>query len=153
MWTTGTSSGGNNEGVGGTPAQAGFNAGNGTRFFQIKGSRTSAIANLPSTSNVAVPGRWIFKTDEAQCVTTAIQRQQSFASWPLDLCNPGKLMRLLQTCRPTGHIYMNCKVSHGSNVCFAKCNVDPPYNGMNCEVPSVYYRRVCCDFASSDDIA
>ena len=84
---------------------------------------------------------------------SAIQRQRRFASWPLDLCNPGKLMRLLQTCRPTGHIYMNCKVSHGSNVCFAKCNVDPPYNGMNCEVPSVYYRLACCDFASSDDIA
>ena len=46
-------------------SQAGFNAGDGIRFFQINGSRTSDILNLPSTSNVALPGQWIFRTDEA----------------------------------------------------------------------------------------
>ena len=45
---------------------------------------------------------------------------------------------------------MNCKVSHSSNVCFAECDVhDLRNNGyVNCKVPSVYYRLVCCDFAS-----
>ncbi|XP_073243989.1 sushi domain-containing protein 2-like [Porites lutea] len=65
MWTTGTASGGNSQGLGGTPAQAGFNAGDGIRFFQINGSRTGDVVNLPSTSNVAVPGQWMFRTDEA----------------------------------------------------------------------------------------
>ncbi|XP_074609533.1 protein mesh-like isoform X5 [Acropora palmata] len=65
MWTTGTASGGNSDGLGGTPAQGGFNAGDGVRFYVIEGSRTNDILNLPSTSNVARPGQWIFRTDEA----------------------------------------------------------------------------------------
>ncbi|XP_068694477.1 uncharacterized protein [Montipora foliosa] len=65
MWTTGTASGGNSEGLGGTPAQGGFNAGDGVRFFVIEGSRTNEILNLPSTSNVAQAGQWMFRTDEA----------------------------------------------------------------------------------------
>ncbi|XP_073244634.1 uncharacterized protein [Porites lutea] len=50
---------------GGMQSKAGFNAGDGIRFFQINGSRTNDILNLPSTSNVALPGQWIFRTDEA----------------------------------------------------------------------------------------
>ncbi|XP_020611647.1 protein mesh-like isoform X3 [Orbicella faveolata] len=57
VWTTGTASG--------TPAQGGFNAGDGIRFFVIPGSRTNDILNLPSTSNVARAGQWMFRTDEA----------------------------------------------------------------------------------------
>ena len=45
--------------------QGGFNAGDGIRFFNIPGSRTNDILNLPSTSNVARPGQWMFRTDEA----------------------------------------------------------------------------------------
>ena len=45
--------------------QGGFNAGDGIRFFVIPGSRTSDILNLPSTSNVARAGQWMFRTDEA----------------------------------------------------------------------------------------
>jgi len=45
--------------------QGGFNAGDGVRFYVINGSRTNDILNLPSTSNVARPGQWIFRTDEA----------------------------------------------------------------------------------------
>lgn len=66
VWTTGTASQGNVDGLGGKPAQAGFNAGDGIRFSMIPGSRTSAILNLPSTSNVAIPGRWMFRIDQAE---------------------------------------------------------------------------------------
>ena len=45
--------------------QGGFNAGDGVRFFIIPGSRTNNILNLPSTSNVARDGQWMFRTDEA----------------------------------------------------------------------------------------
>ncbi|MBX3249079.1 MAG: hypothetical protein KF901_18010 [Myxococcales bacterium] len=58
-WTTGDASGGSG-GFGGTPAQAGFDAGNGTDFVEIPGSRTMAILNLCTTSNVGEPGIWRF---------------------------------------------------------------------------------------------
>jgi Nidogen-like len=64
-WTTGNASGGSN-GLGGTPAQAGYDAGNGTNFFTLPGSRTGAVLNLANTSNVfaATPGLWSFAIRE-----------------------------------------------------------------------------------------
>ncbi len=60
-WTTGEASGGE-DGLGGTPAQAGFDAGDGTNFFTLPGSRTAAVLDLETTSNVspATPGLWSF---------------------------------------------------------------------------------------------
>jgi len=60
-WTTGDASGGSG-GLGGTPAQAGFDAGNLTDFFTLPGSRTAAVLDLQNTSNVsmATPGLWSF---------------------------------------------------------------------------------------------
>ncbi|MCB9597908.1 MAG: hypothetical protein H6719_34650 [Sandaracinaceae bacterium] len=43
-----------------TPAQAGFDAGNSTDFVEIPGSRTSAIRDVCTTSNVSMPGIWRF---------------------------------------------------------------------------------------------
>ncbi|XP_066883443.1 sushi, nidogen and EGF-like domain-containing protein 1 isoform X1 [Kogia breviceps] len=67
-WTTGThaSSGGDAAGLGGIAAQAGFNAGDGQRYFSIPGSRTADVAEVESTTNVGVPGRWAFRIDDAQ---------------------------------------------------------------------------------------
>ncbi|XP_078360279.1 protein mesh-like [Oculina patagonica] len=65
-WTTGTASGGNDTGLGGSPAQAGFNAGDGIRFFSIPGSRTHQVIDIPNKSNVGKPGRWIFRIDNAK---------------------------------------------------------------------------------------
>lgn len=62
-WTTGTASSGNSSGLGGTPAQAGYNAGDGVRFFNIPGSGTHQVLDLPNQSNVAVPGRWMYRID------------------------------------------------------------------------------------------
>ena len=44
-------------------AQIGFNAGDGERFATLPGSRTEAVLNLNSTSNVGGPGLWIFRVD------------------------------------------------------------------------------------------
>ena len=58
-WTTGDASGGVG-GLGGTPAQAGFDAGNMTTSFTLPGSRTMSIVDLCNTSNVGTPGIWRF---------------------------------------------------------------------------------------------
>lgn len=54
-WTTGDASGGVN-GLGGVPAQVGFDAGDGTNFFSQPGSQTADVLNLVSQSNMGVPG-------------------------------------------------------------------------------------------------
>ncbi|XP_060113625.1 sushi, nidogen and EGF-like domain-containing protein 1 [Heteronotia binoei] len=65
QWTTGTASGGNAAtGLGGTPAQAGFDSGDRINHYTIPSSRTSDIINIGRTTNVGVPGRWAFQVDE-----------------------------------------------------------------------------------------
>jgi len=63
QWTTGDNSGGNG-GVGGTEALAGINAGNGADFVTIPGSLTPNIINVTQTSNVGIPGIWMFKVGQ-----------------------------------------------------------------------------------------
>ena len=58
-WTTGNASGGSG-GLGGTPAQAGFDAGDSQTFEILPGSGTQGILNLCTTSNVGVNGIWEF---------------------------------------------------------------------------------------------
>ncbi|XP_078360269.1 sushi domain-containing protein 2-like isoform X2 [Oculina patagonica] len=65
-WTTGTASGGDDAGLGGSPAQAGFNAGDGIRYFNIPGSATDQVIDIPKKSNVGKPGRWMFRIDSAK---------------------------------------------------------------------------------------
>jgi MYXO-CTERM domain-containing protein len=63
-WETGDASGGAS-GFGGTPAQAGFDAGNLVDFVEIPGSRAAGIARLLcTTSNVGEPGIWRFSVRE-----------------------------------------------------------------------------------------
>ncbi|KAL9985251.1 hypothetical protein ACROYT_G007629 [Oculina patagonica] len=64
-WTTGTFSGGDYAGLGGNPAQAGFNAGDGVRYFNIPGSATDQVIDIRTQSNVGKPGRWMFRIDSA----------------------------------------------------------------------------------------
>ncbi len=59
-WTTGNSSGGSN-GVGGTPARAGYSAGNGVEYFELPQSgNQAALLALESASNVGTPGTFVF---------------------------------------------------------------------------------------------
>ena len=59
QWTTGDISGGI-DGLGGTEALAGINAGNGINHVTVPGSRTPSIINITRTSNVGIPGVWMF---------------------------------------------------------------------------------------------
>ena len=58
-WTTGNASGGRN-GLGGTPAQAGFDAGDGQVYEILPGSGTGQVLALCQSSNVGVNGIWQF---------------------------------------------------------------------------------------------
>ena len=60
QWTTGDSSGGS-RGLGGTEALAGINAGDSINSVTIPGSRTPSIIGITQTSNVGIPGVWMFK--------------------------------------------------------------------------------------------
>jgi hypothetical protein len=59
-WTTGNASGGSN-GLGGTEAQMGFDAGNGVDYWSHPDSQAPAILNLCNTTNVGVTGVWEFE--------------------------------------------------------------------------------------------
>ncbi len=59
-WTTGDASGGSG-GFGGTPAQAGFDAGNLRDYVALPGSLTMNVLRLCTTSNVGIPGVWRFE--------------------------------------------------------------------------------------------
>lgn len=60
-WTTGSASGGI-DGLGGTPAQAGYDAGDNINYETLPGSRSNEVLNLVNSSNVstATPGLWRF---------------------------------------------------------------------------------------------
>jgi len=59
-WTTGNASGGSN-GLGGTPARAGYSAGNGVEYFELTQSgNQAALLALESASNVGMPGTFVF---------------------------------------------------------------------------------------------
>ena len=62
QWTSGDSSHGIH-GIGGTSPQVGFNAGDGIRHTAIPTSYISAIINVTQTSNVDIPGMWVFRVD------------------------------------------------------------------------------------------
>jgi len=62
-WTTGTASNGDScDGLGGTPAQVGFNDGYGN-YFSMPGSQTNEMQNVDDMTNCKTRGRLIFKID------------------------------------------------------------------------------------------
>jgi hypothetical protein len=68
QWTTGDINGGV-DGLGGNPAQAGFDSGTGTHF-SLPLSGTANVLNLVRTSNVNKPGEWVFRIDEIDDITS-----------------------------------------------------------------------------------
>ena len=63
QWTTGDLSNGVN-GMGGIPAQVGFNAGDGINFAAVPDSRTAGIIDIDTTSNIGISGVWAFQVSE-----------------------------------------------------------------------------------------
>ena len=56
QWTTGDYSS--------VEALAGFNSGDQINSYTLPGSRTADIINIAKTSNVGIPGTWIFKVGQ-----------------------------------------------------------------------------------------
>ncbi|XP_025032001.1 alpha-tectorin-like [Python bivittatus] len=72
QWTTGIASDGDPmTGLGGIPAQAGFDSGDKKNYYNIPGSRTPEILNIGNTTNVGEPGCWVFQVDQLIIVPTA----------------------------------------------------------------------------------
>ncbi|XP_076455436.1 protein mesh-like [Babylonia areolata] len=68
-WTTGSNSKGNSDtGLGGHPAQAGFNAGDGDNYHTVDGAGEDRVINLTQTTNICFPGKWLFRVDSPQIV-------------------------------------------------------------------------------------
>ncbi|XP_048752954.2 protein mesh-like isoform X2 [Ostrea edulis] len=66
-WTTGTASHGDAlTGLGGVPAQVGFNAGDGRVFYVVNASRTPDIISVNHMSNIGIPGKFAFRIDAAE---------------------------------------------------------------------------------------
>jgi hypothetical protein len=88
-WTTGDASGGVG-GFGGTPAQAGFDAGDHQNFFTLPGSRTSAVLDLKNTTNVAggPAGLWVFSVRQGglpgSTPENPLMPEVSEAGWDFD---------------------------------------------------------------------
>ena len=79
QWTTGDSDGGTN-GLGGNPAQVGFNRGDGTNFEVISSSGTADVINITSTSNVGVDGVYIFKISDSSIPVVTSKRAIAIAT-------------------------------------------------------------------------
>ena len=62
QWTTGKANGGT-DGLGGVPAQVGFNAGDGVRFSIVDSSQTDDVVNIDERSNVMKPGIYVYQVD------------------------------------------------------------------------------------------
>ncbi|NXE91314.1 SNED1 protein, partial [Menura novaehollandiae] len=166
-WTTGmhASSGGNFAGLGGIAAQAGFNAGDGKRYFNIPGSRTDDIADVEMTTNVGIPGRWVFRIDDAQVQVGGCSNTTSVCLMLRPCLNGGKCIEDCITGNPsytcsclagfTGkrcHVDVDECLSHpcqNGATCLNgagsfTCRCSPGFRGNNCETAeSPCESRVC----------
>ena len=62
-WTTGDNNGGT-DGLGGTPAQVGFDAGDNIHNTSLPGSLTHDVINIEEKSNVDIPGLFVFQVND-----------------------------------------------------------------------------------------
>ncbi|XP_078658658.1 uncharacterized protein LOC144904005 [Branchiostoma floridae x Branchiostoma belcheri] len=75
LWTTGTASQGDREtGLGGIPAQAGFNAGDGSNYYIVPGSRSAEIVDIETRTNVGQPGTFMFRIDPFTIIPLGVVR-------------------------------------------------------------------------------
>ncbi|XP_014854595.1 PREDICTED: sushi, nidogen and EGF-like domain-containing protein 1, partial [Poecilia mexicana] len=117
-WTTGrhASSGGNLLGLGGIAAQAGFNAGDGRRYFNIPGSRTADVVGLEETTNVGYPGRWVFRIDDANVEVGG--------------CNSASVCPHLRPCLNGGQCIDDCITGNPSFTCSCLAG----FTGRRCQI-------------------
>ena len=99
-WTTGDASGGSG-GFGGTPAQAGFDAGNLVDYIALPGSLTRDVLALCTTSNVRMAGVWRFEIRGGEVMCPG--RGESCETGRVGVCGPGTRVCIspeASECRP-----------------------------------------------------
>jgi hypothetical protein len=139
QWITGDASGGHN-GFGGTPAQAGFDAGDGTNYVMVPNSRTAQIVNLPTASNVNQPGIFQFQVRNGIVAGGCTGGGMACDTGKMGACSVG-----INQCSGNG-VLCNQLVSPASEVCDG---VDNDCNGIVddgdnlCGVSQVCDRGVC----------
>nr|XP_033814614.1 sushi, nidogen and EGF-like domain-containing protein 1 [Geotrypetes seraphini] len=134
-WTTGmhASSGGNFAGLGGIAAQAGFNAGDGKRYFNIPGSRTDDIVDVEMTTNVGIPGRWVFRIDDSQVQVGGCNNTTSVCLTLRPCLNAGKCIEDCVTGNPS--YSCSCLAGYTGKRCHIdvnECNSSPCRNAGTC---------------------
>ncbi|NXP53717.1 SNED1 protein, partial [Heliornis fulica] len=134
-WTTGmhASSGGDFTGLGGIAAQAGFNAGDGKRYFNIPGSRTDDIVDVEMTTNVGIPGRWVFRIDDAQVQVGGCSNTTSVCLTLRPCLNGGKCIEDCITGNPS--YTCSCLAGFTGKRCHVdvdECLSQPCQNGATC---------------------
>uniref|UniRef100_A0AAY4ES26 Sushi, nidogen and EGF-like domain-containing protein 1 n=1 Tax=Denticeps clupeoides TaxID=299321 RepID=A0AAY4ES26_9TELE len=155
-WTTGmhASSGGDQAGLGGIAAQAGFNAGDGRRYFNIPGSRTDDIVGVESTTNVGYPGRWVFRIDNAHVQVGSCNDSAAVCPHLRPCLNGGRCIDDCITGNPSytcsclaGFTGRRCQIEvdecasypcHNGGTCIDKvngfsCQCPPGFTGLLCE--------------------
>ncbi|XP_047442765.1 sushi, nidogen and EGF-like domain-containing protein 1 isoform X2 [Mugil cephalus] len=135
-WTTGmhASSGGNLVGLGGIAAQAGFNAGDGQRYFNIPGSRTADVVNVEGTTNVGYPGRWVFRIDHAHVEVGGCNNSASVCPHLRPCLNGGQCIDDCITGNPS--FTCSCLAGFTGRRCqinVDECASDPCQNGGTCK--------------------
>ncbi|XP_068447252.1 sushi, nidogen and EGF-like domain-containing protein 1 isoform X3 [Clinocottus analis] len=135
-WTTGmhASSGGNLAGLGGIAAQAGFNAGDGKRYFNIPGSRTADVVNVEGTTNVGYPGKWVFRIDDANVEVGGCNDSASVCQHLRPCLNGGQCIDDCITGNPS--FTCSCLAGFTGRQCqidVNECASHPCQNGGTCE--------------------
>ncbi|XP_056132458.1 LOW QUALITY PROTEIN: sushi, nidogen and EGF-like domain-containing protein 1 [Lampris incognitus] len=154
-WTTGmhASSGGDLAGLGGTAAQAGFNAGDGMRYFNIPGSRTDDVVNVEGTTNVGYPGRWVFRIDNAQVEVGGCNDSASVCPHLRPCLNGGQCIDDCITGNPSftcsclaGFTGRKCQIDVNecaSNPCQNGGTCKDQINSFICQCPPGYTGALC----------
>lgn len=154
-WTTGmhATSGGNRAGLGGIAAQAGFNAGDGKRYFNIPGSRTADVADVEGTTNVGYPGRWVFRIDDANVEVGSCNNSASVCPHLRPCLNGGQCIDDCITGNPSftcsclaGFTGRRCQINVNecaSNPCQNGGVCEDQINGFICRCPSGYIGTHC----------
>lgn len=154
-WTTGmhTTSGGDLQGLGGTAAQAGFNAGDGKRYFNIPGSRTADIVNVEDTTNVGYPGRWVFRIDHARVEVGGCNNSASVCPHLRPCLHGGQCIDDCITGNPSftcsclaGFTGRRCQIDVddcASSPCQNRGTCNDQVNGFTCHCPPRYTGTNC----------
>ncbi|XP_069006982.1 sushi, nidogen and EGF-like domain-containing protein 1 isoform X4 [Embiotoca jacksoni] len=154
-WTTGmhASSGGNLAGLGGIAAQAGFNAGDGKRYFNIPSSRTADVVNVELTTNVGYPGRWVFRIDDANVEVGGCNNSASVCPHLRPCLNGGQCIDDCITGNPSftcsclaGFTGRRCQIDVdecGSNPCRNGGTCKDQINSFTCQCPPGYTGTQC----------